>query len=234
MTDQTSSLATAFADVRRAYRLLHAYHRRLNDLLQFVDGQLARRSPSFAFDRWTTRHADRPPKSVKPFFRPEYWAWDLVPAYRVQCEWTAARKGHTWRVGMVAVADTGFHFSADGEPDPSTFDAVAQCASELWVGLWTATTRDPDWDRGWKKVERLTDAHDGKEHTVRVDGVDYTYEYQSVNLADLVDESAVSAKLLAPIDRWLKKRSASRPPRRTAKAAKAKGSGDGVAERIIT
>jgi hypothetical protein len=202
MSMESSDLARALCDVRRAYRLLQAYHRRLCDLLQTTDETLARQG--LTFSHWEPINVARLPKRKSPFFRPTTWAWDFTPIYQVRCSWEKAEKGRSRCVVIEAVADTGFNAGEDGEPDPSRFNDVEKCATELWIALYTARTDKPDWGAAWNKIEQLPDYYDGRAHTVKVGGAEHTYQYRTVNLAELVDEGAVKAKLLAFLEAWLK------------------------------
>jgi hypothetical protein len=204
MKQDTLDLREALADVRRAYRLILAYQRRLCDLLQTVDEALVK--TGLDFQRWQPSDPDwKLPKSKKPFFRPEDWVWAFMQDYRLYCEWQDAspKKGVIRHVGIDAIADSGFNADCDGEPDPGTFEPAEKCATELRIGLWAARTKDPDWDAAWKKIELLGAWHDGEIRTVKVDGTEYRYRYLVVDIADLVDKVAVEGKLLAPLRDWL-------------------------------
>ena len=196
----SKELETALIDVRRAYRLLHAYHRRLCDLLEIVDERLAK--TGFEFDRWQPHHAALPAKASKRFFASDRWAWDLAPSYQLQCEWIATSTKLTRRVVIIAVADTGFDDSCDGEPDPEHFGQVEGATSELGLGLWTADSQKPAWGAAWERFERLPNAHDGREHAVVADGTRYTRKYQTLGLSMLDSESAVKERLLGPVAEW--------------------------------
>ncbi|AUX32024.1 MULTISPECIES: hypothetical protein [Sorangium] len=200
MNEVNLNLAGALAEVRRAYRLLHAYHRRLCDLLQVTDQFLAERG--FEFERWEPVNVARLPRSAKPFFRPEYWAWDLTPAYQVECSWHGSREGIHCKVYIHAIADTGYVDSGDREPDPTRFRAAEETASELRVGLHRTRARKPDWSGAWKLLSPITNLRDGTHHQVKVGEDDYTYRYFNLNLAELGDEGAINDRLLLPLDNW--------------------------------
>lgn len=202
MSTHAQTLPAALADVRRAYRLVQAYQRRLCDLFQLIDEELVEKH-QFQFWLWDPFHASRPTQRKTRFFRPKTWAWDLSPGYQVQCQWTATVKKRTRRVAILAIADTGFGDTGTPEPDPGKFAPVEECGTELLIGLWTAETSQPDWDTAWERMQQVKDYFDGKSHQVTVDGKAYVYESRNVSVVDLVDEAAVRAKLLGPIDDWL-------------------------------
>jgi hypothetical protein len=202
MSTQSSDLHRALSEVRRAFRLLHVYHRRLCDLLQTIDETLSR--SGLAFQRWSPINVLWLPDGTSPFFRPDKWAWDLSPSYQVLCEWKGAHGDQVRRVVFECVADTGYNTTGGGEPDASRFDDVERCITELRVNMWTARGTDADWGAASKEVGELPDKYDGRAHAVRVGGVDLTYARYAVDAAELVDESAVHAKLCAPLEAWLK------------------------------
>jgi hypothetical protein len=202
MSTQSPDLHQALSEVRRAYRLVHVYHRRLCDLLQTIDETLSR--SGLAFQRWSPINVLWLPDGTSPFFRPDKWAWDLSPAYQVLCEWKGASNDHVRRVVLECVADTGYTTTGGGEPDASRFDDVERCITEIRISMWTARSTDADWGAAWKEVEPLPDKYDGRVHAVKVDGIELTYARYAVNVAELVDESAANTKLCAPLEAWLK------------------------------
>jgi hypothetical protein len=200
MSTTRDDLSRALCDVRRSYRLLQVYQRRLCDLLQLVDGVLA--AAGLEFDRWYPINVARPPRARKPFWSGT-WAWDFTPIYQVRCSWEQATKGRARRVDIDCIADTAYVTNSEGEPDPSTFKDADQSATELHVGLWTARAKRADWNNAWAQVSQLPDWDDGGAHAVLVDGVEHTCRVFRVDIADLVDPEAVRAKLLDPIEQWL-------------------------------
>jgi len=199
MNDNPIDVAGALVEVRRAYRLLHAYHLRLCDLLQVTHAFLAERG--LEFEHWTPINVARLPRSKTPFF--DNWAWDLTPAYQVECLWQGTSHGSRCKVHIHSIADTGYDASCDGEPDPSHFKDVAETVSELRIGLYRTRAKNPDWSAAWEPLSHTTTRKDGTDHKVKVGGDEYTHRYFDVNLADLADENAVKAKLLLPIGQWI-------------------------------
>jgi hypothetical protein len=206
MSITRDELSKALVDVRNAYRLLHAYHRRLCDLLQSVDETVSK--AGLRFEQWDCANVAAL-ASTKPFFVPYNYAWDLTPGYQIRPQWTdqpkkkANRKDSERRVVIEAHADTGYDDSMGGEPDPTKFKPTDQVTTELRINLSTAGTSTPDWDAVTKKILAPPGMYDGQLHTINVEGVDYTYQYFEVDVAELVDDAAVKAKLLAPIEAWL-------------------------------
>lgn len=201
MTTTRAQLAGALTDVRRAYRLIHAYQRRLWDLLRVVDHDLAQ--AGLKFKRWMPMQVSTPPQPKTRFFV-ERWSWDFLPAYEVGCEWQgkSVDAKAIRRVFVIAAADSGYDNQAQGEPDPSTFEPVEASTTQLRVGLWTASMTSPNWGEAWEKVE--DDAREGETYSLTVKNDIYTYRYHLIDVADLVNEAAVQAKLLQPIKAWLR------------------------------
>jgi hypothetical protein len=204
MSPSPLDLPEALANVRRAYRLVYQYQRRLCDLLQTVDESLSK--SGLAFESWWPEHASRPAQSTTSFFQKGKWAWDLIPAYQLHCEWTESHpKGNVARlVGISAVADSGWISGDDGEPDPSRFQRTEDCATHLSVGLVTMRGKNPDWSgAGWPAISPLWARGEGSSRTVKVGGVEYTHRRILVDVAQLTDAAAVESKLLLPIRDWL-------------------------------
>jgi len=203
MTMSRDDLARALVDVRKAYRLLQGYHRRLNDLLQRVEEKVGQRG--LVFESWAPQNVAFLPRSTKLFFAPYNWAWDLTPAYQVSCAWSSPPAGgEVRRIGLVAVADTGYNVQGDGEPDPTRFTDAADCSTEIWIAAWTTNAKTPNWSQAWTRIQDIPQHDEGTSHSVTLDGATYTYQYlQTINVADLTSSEAVEKHLLAPIEGWL-------------------------------
>ena len=202
MSTTRNRIATALVDVRRAYRLVQTYQRRLWDLLHGLDELLSR--AGLPFVRWMPMNVSTPPKPGTRFFVGR-WAWDFIPAYQIGCEWEQRGKKLTRRVFVIATADTGYDATSDDEPDPANFKPAEECATMLRVGLWTAATSSPDWDEAVRERGGENKVREGQTYTLNVKGTAYTYQFFLVDVADLVDEPAVKAKFLQPVEDWLAK-----------------------------
>lgn len=198
MNAKNDELKVALVDVRRAYRLLHAYHRRLQDLFQCVDDFLT--AKGISFDSWNSINVVRLPAKSKPFFR--NWAWDLTPAYQIACRWHGVRGRLTYQIEIEAFADTGYEQSGDGEPDPARFTSAETSNSEIRFGLWSTTAKTPDVGAAWTTIEK-ENWSDGNTHTATVDGAQYMYRYGAIDLVDLAHEHAVKKNLLEPLRAWI-------------------------------
>ena len=202
MTSDTLDLPAALTDVRRAYRLVHAYQRRMLDLLQKVDEILA--EGGLEFVRWDPLSYARPCRSGTPVFRRGQWAWDLLPGYRFHCQWEAGPTDITGsrKVSVQPVADTGFEKSGR-EPEPGEFRGVDDCGTQMWIGLWATDSDEPKWGSAWTAAQEVVTPHDGEAHDVEVEGVSYTYQYLHVDVASLTDPEATEGMLFTPLREWL-------------------------------
>jgi hypothetical protein len=200
MSEKKDELAAALADVRRAYRLLHAYHRRLQDLLHTAHDFLEQQG--FQFEQWSPLNVARLPQSTKPFFG-SHWAWDLTPGYQVQCIWRRSKDKSSHRIFLHAIADTGYKTSAEGEPNPATFEAAETSRSEIRVGMYRTQAKKPDWGAAWNLLSVKANRKNGADHIVEVEQDKYAHRYFDLDLVELGDENAVKGKLLEPLRVWI-------------------------------
>ena len=115
-------LAHQFVEVRRAYRLVHAYQRRLLDLLRVVGDRVRGAHPALKFGMWVPVGYSAPPRSDVDPTR-DKWAWDFLPLYRFQLDWRTDDKPESGAllVGLRHEADTGYGTTGPGEPDALKF-----------------------------------------------------------------------------------------------------------------
>lgn len=202
MKTSPDQLTGALTDVRKAYRLIHAYQQRVWDLLRTVDHDLAH--AGLRFQRWMPMQYMSPPKSKTRFFV-ERWARDFLPAYHIGCEWqeegTAAKPIR--RVFIIVAADSGYDSTSEAEPDPSAFEPAEKSTTAIRVGLWTASIGTPNWGEAWEHLPSDAREREGETHTGIAKDVTYTYRFLRIDVADLVDDAAVQAKLLQPIKSWI-------------------------------
>lgn len=127
-----SNLDNALLDVRKAYRLLQRYQRRVLDL----SAALAREIDEYAaFRYWCPVYYQPNPGSyTNPAGR---WAWDGLPyfdfcAFYVREEfWKDEHAPGDWMLVIRCTADTGYSEVGDEEPDPLGFRSVADSSSLL-------------------------------------------------------------------------------------------------------
>lgn len=117
-----SELTRQFVEVRRAFRLVHAYQRRLLDLLRLVGDRVRAAYPDPNFGMWSPSGYSAPPRSDVDITRGK-WAWDFLPLYRFQLDWRSSDrpKAGALLVGLRHEADTGYGSTGPGEPDSLKF-----------------------------------------------------------------------------------------------------------------
>lgn len=209
MTEPNLDLGAALTDVRRAYRLIYAYQRRLSDLLQEVSSTLAAQGLEFYW--WEAQLFGGVGRGGTPFFASGRWAWDMLPGYAPHCDWRSAAGLDQKRVVVVTRADTGF-LAKQGEPDPANFVPVESSHSELQIFLCRAKgvtlsptaydAWDQAWDAAWETVKGLPNLRDGHDHVGVIGPAQFTYRYIAIDLAGLPDAAAVRAKLIDPLVAW--------------------------------
>lgn len=102
LNNQNNDFDTLFLDVRRAYRLLYLYQRRVMDLMKFIGNQL-----SLRYAGGWPQYSSAAPKNGKGTL--DNWAWDWLNMY--QYEFNFASKvidGKEIRFSVFLVSDTAF------------------------------------------------------------------------------------------------------------------------------
>ncbi len=203
MTINPNQLAAALAEVRKAYRLLQAYHRRLCDTLAAMNDVLV--NGGLKFTCWAPVNVDRLPRGDRPFFVADRWAWDLTPGYWTFSEWKGENKnGSVAYVRVEAIADTGYDDSSDGEPNPANFGDVERSETELRIELWLAQTSAPNWEAARQGATSSSGMYDGQLRAIEIDRVEYTRQCFHIAIAELVDKAAVQARVVEPLERWMR------------------------------
>lgn len=205
MSKRELDLPAALEDVRRAYRLVYAYQRRIQDLLTVIDRHLTK--AGLPFVQWAPLFFRAPVRSRKKFFERK-WAWDLLPAYAFWCAWETPKdsKALSRRVALSVVADTGFPEGPASEPDPDRFPGAAESRSQLQLSLFSSDAARIDWDHAWPLFAGLGDEvlYGAQDRFVEFKGARCCHRYREIELSDLADEQAVSDKLLERLSEWIK------------------------------
>jgi hypothetical protein len=191
-----NELKAALTDVRRAYRLVYAYQRRVFDLAGAIAEPLE--AAGFEFEHWEPTLFATPGKS---FYKPDKWAWDFLPAYSFRSTWNRFRPSDVRRASLTIVADTGFE-KKRAEPDPADFVPPEKALSELWLNLWRSEVTPP-WEKTVAALASAGEIADGQEHKLDVGGVACQFRRLRVDLSDLLEEATVDKRLLQPVRQWL-------------------------------
>jgi hypothetical protein len=189
-------LRAALADVRRAYRLVYAYQRRVFDLFGAVAEPLE--SNGFEFDRWEPTLFAMPGRH---FYKPDRWAWDFLPGYNLWAAWNRARAGDHRRVVLALDSDTGFDRKR-GEPDPADFIPAEKSQSELVVSL-VRSEATVSWERLNAAFATLPSSDEGADQELELGGTLCRVRRFRLDLSELIDEATVDRRLLVPVRHWL-------------------------------
>lgn len=203
MSDDQPTLDAAFLDVRRSYRFLYSYQRRVRDLLQLIDGHLGRLG--LEFNHWSPMWFSPPSRRSTAFFQPGAWAWDMLPGYAIETCWVSrvGKQEHSSRVFINVRADTGWAYGG-GEPDAEAFAHVEDSRSVIEWGIWSGPRTDPDWGAALEALKQAGQFGKVGTHEASVGGSSYTYTYDVLDLAELPNADAVNRMVLAALEAGLK------------------------------
>lgn len=142
--DIQTDLVGALTDVRKAYRLIWLYQRRVVDIIRLISDRLG-----YRFFRWETQdHIGRMPGQVtkNPFGQGE-WIWATLPLYRMSLfylptalDWNVQKSGQ-WMLEVVLETDTGAKYTEedDSEPSPVEFAPADKSETLLRLYAWYCT-----------------------------------------------------------------------------------------------
>ena len=203
MTEQMS-LTQKMVEVRKAYRLLHGYHKRLIDIGKLISEQ-------FSSARYYQQELSSTPYTTRrnPFEK-DYWAWDATPLISVSYLFTSGsnaknadsvHKPGDYLLELSFVADSEYDDweSRAREADPSKFKSAEDARSTLSMLL----IRCEQESRGltWNKVWNLDD-YPGKDRwSGQWGSPSYRGFYQTNPFDDLVDREGV-IRTAAAFKKW--------------------------------
>jgi hypothetical protein len=137
-------LEKALVDVRKAYRLLYTYQRRVMDLMQFIGGSF-----DFKFGGGWPWFSGHPLKEQKVSL--DKWSWDWLNMYFYEFSFTEKEvNGTRLTFSVLAEADTGYYDAqCDTATDINGFGSVEDAQTQLifFAGLgcaWTDFREDVD------------------------------------------------------------------------------------------
>ncbi|BCP51757.1 hypothetical protein K32_03740 [Kaistia sp. 32K] len=179
------------ADVRRAYRLIWGYQRRIMDILNLMADEF----DSHEFYCWKTLDRDPPAKrGTNPLKK---WAWDLLPLYQASFLYTSvgsdlgALKAGEWLLEFYVNSDSiDLKRYQPGEPDALKFGSAEKTNSTISLVAWKCTSdTKADWFRdvwsysGWPTGSDVLQIED---YPVRAVKLEFPIE-------DLDDKPAIKA-----------------------------------------
>jgi hypothetical protein len=184
-------LVDALTDVRKAYRLLWCYQRRVFDVVRLIADEF----DDMAFYYWQTRHSGRPCNSgTNPMAR---WTWDMLPMVEASYLFLPGGVDRNltlpgqWMLEVNVASDSGFKKPDDNsEPDPADFEDPATSTSNVTLYAWYCTGQSKlNWFSGvWNYTEWPTEEEGWfREHAeppFKIFG-------RSIDLADLPDKASV-------------------------------------------
>jgi hypothetical protein len=189
MSDEDAK--SALLDVRKAYRLIFLYQRRILDLVKVIKKQFEQH----VFYQWSPCNCDPPPiRDSDPLKR---WAWDFIPMYDFSILYlpsNAASNGKPqpgdWMLEIHFLTDDGFPHEQEPEPnpsDPTEFRPVQSSASTVVLAAYLCTKAVKGnwfWDV-WNEMDWQ------KEETKDYPDFGIKLVYKRFPLADMLDEKAV-------------------------------------------
>lgn len=186
-------------EVRRAYRLIHAYQRRILDMLDESDRWM-HRTLHVEFARWRPSLWNRPAEQTTPFFR-DRWAWDLLPGLHFWVAWNGSRGGVSRQV-VFTVSGDQWNPSVGREPEAADLAPPEEATSLLYVRCDVVGAREVSWDQAWKALEAQKDWRT-KRVSYALGAARCTSEVMAqMSLAALDGPEALHTKVLEPIARW--------------------------------
>lgn len=187
------TLRDALADVRKAYRLLWGYQRRVFDMVGLVAGEFE----DMAFYNWRTIHSDHPCRTGTDPMGGR-WTWDMLPMTRVSylflpdgVDRNSTLPGQ-WMLEVHVNSDTGFVDPEDGiEPDPAGFERAEGCRTLLSIFAWYCRGEtDRNWYGGvWNVLDWPEAGSGGIDHA----DPPFSIFRRDLDMADLPDKDAVRA-----------------------------------------
>ena len=144
-TAKDKALDEALCDVRKAYRLVWLYQRRVLDIAKVVADEF----DGHEFRWWSPAWFDPPGQRTKDLTTK--WAPDLIPAYHFSLLYlpgdaTPKPKPGDWMLEINFKADSGYLELESEEGDPTKFEAPERCTSTMGLYAWACTSsKVSDW-----------------------------------------------------------------------------------------
>jgi hypothetical protein len=192
--DTQLDLQHALIDVRKAYRLIWLYQRRVVDIIRLITDTLG-----YRFYHWDTEDSigRMPGQTTTDPFSEGRWIWATLPLYRMSLlylpttlEWNVQKKGE-WMLEIFVETDTGAAEREDeSEPTPSEFKAADQSETFLRLYAWYCTgDENSDWFSNiWYKLDW---PEQDDEVTVEHPAVPVRIVRKSLELSKLADRASV-------------------------------------------
>ncbi|KQU93897.1 hypothetical protein [Devosia sp. Root105] len=134
-----SDLGSTLVDVRRAYRLVWAYQRRVMDVVQFISSNFQ----NHEFYAWTPLKFNGSPQLTTNILR--RWAWDGLSLYKASIFFRPVGADpdklvkDQWYLEVHIDSDTVEFPEGKAEPDASKFPDVTTTRSKIVLIAWLNT-----------------------------------------------------------------------------------------------
>lgn len=191
LMNATNQISDALLDVRKAFRLLHGYNRRIRDIVEVA--RTAIPEQPFKQETWVSPLTGNK-RPVGP-----WWTWDCTPTF----DWTflfrdeASTEPMKYLVAMGFVADEALEdaLDEDGEPDPGALRDADQSRTLVELCLIAAKQPSPDWMKIWDAHWIDRDGTEGRRSYLKRDKDDEDSEFpcylKRIPLEEFTNENAV-------------------------------------------
>lgn len=130
-------------NVRKAYRLLFEYQKRILDLMSFIGGSFG-----FSYNGGYPKFSGSSPKNGKG--KLNNWSWDWLNMYYYEFNFVSKKIGdNTIAFAVVLINDTGYYQSNNNKPihktNVSAFDRVENSQSKLILVAGKDTWQVQEW-----------------------------------------------------------------------------------------
>ncbi len=174
-----NELEDIFVDVRKAYRLLYFYQRRIMDTADFVANLLSMHIVS-----GYSLYSSNPPRNGSSL-NIDRWSWDWLNMYSY--EFYLGHEivdGNKYELAIAFNADSGFDDSDEDVTaiDVERFPPPEECVTKVYLYMGKNTWKPEDFELSWKKSEN--------DEYEKVDG-DKVFISKRYDLSDFADETSI-------------------------------------------
>jgi len=129
--EMSTELNDALVEVRKAYRLVAIYQRRILDMAKIIQKELEYKPYWYVNTKYDVRNRNVPT---------DRWSLDMLPLYTglsmlylpQQADSNCTKK-EEWMLEIRFDNDSGFNKTDGNEPDPRLFAQPIECISQLWL-----------------------------------------------------------------------------------------------------
>lgn len=177
-----AELDSALVDVRKAFRLLHAYQRRILDTTKFITDILSKSIQSGCTD-----FSGIAPRNGSKMDL-DRWAWDWIPMYTYEFYFgKTVIEADTIQFAFLFLSDTGAFNSkrTHTEPNPQTFDSPEDSETRVIFQIGKNRWKPHDYNNGPFFSHKTNNEYEER------DGENVFFVAKSYPLSDLIDEQGI-------------------------------------------